>query len=76
MQFIETEDGVLYPISRIEAIRTKPADTKYGDRTDVMIRVDGKWNHALASERQFALITSTVIVPAERHSGSGSFGQS
>ena len=68
MQFIKDEDYVLYPVSRIEAIKTEEVDRKYGDDLDVTIRVDGRWRRTFTGERQLTLMTSTVIVPAERHS--------
>ncbi len=66
MQFIKDENDVLYPVSRIEAIKTE--EDRNGAVDDVMIRVDGRWHRTFIGERQLTLMTSTVIVPAERHS--------
>jgi hypothetical protein len=68
MRFIRTELDVLYPIDRIERIEIVEPGGMYGDRRDVMIYIDGKRHRTILNERDLALLTGTIVVPAERHS--------
>ena len=63
MRFVDTDEG-FFPVDRIERIITKGS---HGD-IEVKISVEGKWHTAILNERQLGMLTSTLIVPAERHS--------
>jgi hypothetical protein len=67
MQFIETVEGVLYPLQRVEKIKTQRADRNDADGSDVMIYAEGMWHRTKLSEDQLATLTAAIIVPAERH---------
>jgi hypothetical protein len=68
MQFIRTGDDVLYPVNRIEAIKIKREERT--QHVDVMVLVENEdqWQRTSLTERQLTLVTSTIIVPAERYS--------
>jgi hypothetical protein len=68
MQFIETIEGVLYPLQRVEKIKTQRADRDHPDGSDVIIYAEGAWHHTKLSEDQLATLSAAIIVPAERHS--------
>ena len=62
VQFIETEEGVLYPVSRIQAIRTSFTEER---GTTAEIEVDGEWHATCLRKCDIDVMLGTVIVPTE-----------